>query len=128
MRNLFPGDKAGGWAGLYFSVGENINQRSSAAMRLPREYFFGFFCYQPYAAMRRRILFFGFFLLPTLCRAAAKHFDFDFFCYQPYAALRRRKISFPLIFDLILLKIFISGYQDYVLCNSLGNNKSVKRI
>jgi hypothetical protein len=29
------------------------------------------------------------FLLPTLCRAAAKHFVFAFFCYQPYAALRR---------------------------------------
>jgi hypothetical protein len=28
-------------------------------------------------------------MLPTLCRAAAKHFVFGLFCYQPYAALRR---------------------------------------
>src|SRR6478609_4533229 len=33
--------------------------------------------------------FFGLFLLPTLCRDAAKHFPLASSCYQPYASMRR---------------------------------------
>jgi len=79
---------------------------------------FAFLCYQPYAAMRRKIslqtAYFSFVvtnliplcgerfpcklptflsLLPTLCRYAAKVFPANcllfFRCYQPYAAMRR---------------------------------------
>jgi hypothetical protein len=40
---------------------------------------------------------FGFFLLRTFCRDAAKHFPFDSSCYQPFAAMRRSIFLWPLL-------------------------------
>jgi hypothetical protein len=94
-------------------------------------------CYQPYAAMRRSIFLwphlatnlmprcgeafsFGFFLLRTFCRDAAKHFPFDSSCYQPFAAMRRSisKLLPPDISPLRGYEIF--HFRFLQICRSSG--------
>jgi hypothetical protein len=79
---------------VWDSSAKNLMPRCGEAIRL------GFFCYQPYAAMRRKLCHtigirspsrgFRGNGVPPRCGEAIR---LGFFCYQPYAAMRRIKSS-----------------------------------